>query len=210
MSSNMVRDLWGEPRPVQPASRAWYDWALVAALLSLTVAEPVLREDLSWRPVTLTPGLVLALSLVWRRSHPLAAVAIAFCTLTVIDVARIFAADETPFPWTTAAVVLLPYSLLRWGTGREAAIGLVPILAWLAVTNIADPASAWEVAACYAFILCSAALGAAIRYYANSRTREIEQARLRERIEIARELHDTVGHHVSAIAIQAQAGQTLV
>jgi signal transduction histidine kinase len=32
---------------------------------------------------------------------------------------------------------------------------------------------------------------------------------LREREELARELHDTVAHHVSAIAIRAQAGKTL-
>ena len=30
-----------------------------------------------------------------------------------------------------------------------------------------------------------------------------------ERVELARELHDTVAHHVSAIAIQAQAGRAL-
>ena len=39
--------------------------------------------------------------------------------------------------------------------------------------------------------------------------RDIEQAKLRQRNELARELHDTVGHHVSAIAIQAQAGRAL-
>jgi signal transduction histidine kinase len=32
---------------------------------------------------------------------------------------------------------------------------------------------------------------------------------LQERAELARELHDTVAHHVSAIAIRAQAGRTL-
>jgi len=37
----------------------------------------------------------------------------------------------------------------------------------------------------------------------------IEQAKLRQRNQLARELHDTVGHHVSAIAIQAQAGRAL-
>ncbi|MEX1022340.1 MAG: sensor histidine kinase, partial [Dehalococcoidia bacterium] len=38
---------------------------------------------------------------------------------------------------------------------------------------------------------------------------DFEQVRLREREQLARELHDTVAHHVSAIAIQAQAGRTL-
>jgi signal transduction histidine kinase len=59
------------------------------------------------------------------------------------------------------------------------------------------------------FFLFSAALGAAIRYQASSRLREMDQVKLREREQLARELHDTVAHHVSAIAIQAQAGRTL-
>ena len=104
---------------------------------------------------------------------------------------------------------MLPYALFRWGAGREAAIGLGVILAWLAVTHVADPTDAAEVAAGYGFFLFSAALGASIRYHANARIRDIEQAKLRQRNQLARELHDTVGHHVSAIAIQAQAGRAL-
>ncbi len=106
-------------------------------------------------------------------------------------------------------MLLLPYSLFRWGAGREAAIGLGLILAWLAVTHVADPTAAAEVVAGYGFFLFSAALGASIRYHANSRIRGIEQAKLRQRNQLARELHDTVAHHVSAIAIQAQAGRAL-
>jgi signal transduction histidine kinase len=49
-------------------------------------------------------------------------------------------------------------------------------------------------------------LGLAIRWRRRARTRELEQVRLLEREQLARDLHDTVAHHVSAIAIQAQAG----
>ena len=37
----------------------------------------------------------------------------------------------------------------------------------------------------------------------------MDQVRLREREQLARELHDTVAHHVSAIAIRAQAGRVV-
>ncbi len=111
-------------------------------------------------------------------------------------------------PYSTAYVLLLPYSLFRWGAGREAAIGLVIILVGCPSVHRRPPGVA-ELAAAYGFFLFSAALGASIRYHANTRIRDIDQAKLLEREQLARELHDTVAHHVSAIAVQAQAGRTL-
>lgn len=87
--------------------------------------------------------------------------------------------------------------------------GLALILVWLGVTQLADPTTAAEVVAGYAFFLCSAALGAAIRFHATGRLREIERAELRQRQGLALDLHDVVGHHVSDIAIHAQAGHAL-
>jgi signal transduction histidine kinase len=58
-------------------------------------------------------------------------------------------------------------------------------------------------------LLFPATLGAAVRYRTAARLRELDQVKLREREQLARELHDTVAHHVSAIAISAQAGRTL-
>ena len=65
-----------------------------------------------------------------------------------------------------------------------------------------------ELAAGPLLLALPAALGAAVRYRASSRLREADQIRLREREQLARELHDTVAHHVSAIAIRAQAGRS--
>jgi signal transduction histidine kinase len=58
-------------------------------------------------------------------------------------------------------------------------------------------------------LLFAAALGVSIRYRRIVRTQQFEQVRSNERETLARELHDTVAHHVSAIAIQSQAGQLL-
>ena len=208
MVRSALRALWAEPRPPRPPVRVWRDRALVAVLVSWSVVETLVRHDLAWRPVVLTVSLVIALALWWRRTHPLGAVAVAFGTLIAFDVTRIVAIDGTGLN-SIAAVLVLPYSLFRWGAGREAAIGLGLILVWLAVTLATVSTGPAEVVAGYGFFLFSAALGASIRYHAGARVRDIEQAELRQRNQLARELHDTVGHHVSAIAVQAQAGRAL-
>jgi hypothetical protein len=168
------------------------------------------REDLAGRPVALLASVVVALALLWRRTHPLAAVAVAFGVLTAVDVMRILASNPSGLLHSVAGTLVLAYSVFRWGAGREAGYGLAIILIWLTVSHVAEQPEAWEVVAGYGFFLFSAALGASIRFHANARTRDIEQAKLRQRNQLARELHDTVGHHVSAIAIQAQADASVI
>ena len=58
-------------------------------------------------------------------------------------------------------------------------------------------------------LLSSVVLGQSVRTQHGARHRRLEQVKAEERVELARELHDTVAHHVSAIAIQAQAGRAL-
>jgi signal transduction histidine kinase len=194
---------------------------LVGALLVWSVLEAVLRDefgllvltkrpdDPAWRPLVLIVSVVIAATLLWRRSHPLGAVAVAFGTIIAFDVARIFLIDAAGLT-SVAALLLLPYSLFRWGSGREWAIGLGFVVVWLVTTHIADPTEVRDVVSTVGFFLFSAALGASVRFHTNSRSRDIEQAKLRERNLLARELHDAVGHHVSAIAIQAQGGRMMV
>lgn len=209
MVTDVLRALWGEPRPAGPPARIPRDWALIAVLTVWSVAEAVLREDLVRRPLVLVAVLLALAPLLWRRTHPLGAVVASFGLLTVVDVVRIVAGEGTVLLTSIGGVLVLAYSLFRWGAGREAVIGLGVILVWLAVSLVADPTSLADAVAAYAFFLFSAALGAAIRYHARVRLRDIDEAKTREREQLARELHDTVAHHVSGIAIQAQAGRAV-
>ncbi|SOC46585.1 Signal transduction histidine kinase [Blastococcus aggregatus] len=204
----MLAGIWAEPRPPRPPVRVWRDWALSSGLVAISLVELLVRDDRAWAPLLIGVSVVVAACLLWRRTSPLVAVAVAFGTVLAFDIARIAVIDATGL-LGIAGLLVLPYSLLRWGAGREAALGLGIVLIWVPVTLAVDPTSPAERVAGYGFFLFSAALGAAVRYRTSSHDREIEQVRLRQRNELARELHDTVGHRVSAIAVQAQAGRAL-
>jgi signal transduction histidine kinase len=198
-----------EPAVPDPPARVWRDWVLLAVVATGAVLETIFREDLVWRPAGLVVCLASALTLLWRRTHPLAAIVIAFGATTVLDIAaRLFADEPMAVVLATAYLLILPYALLRWGSGRDAAIGMGFILG-LQVVIETTTGNVGDLFAGAAFFLLSAAIGAAVRYRMTSRLRERDQAKLREREQLARELHDTVAHHVSAIAVRAQAGRAL-
>ncbi len=207
MATNALRSLWAEPRPTNAPDSGPWDWALVAALVGWSVVEVVLSQDLAPGPLLLLAALGVFGALLWRRTHPFAAVAVSFGTLTIVDIIRIATGAHGALLNSVSAVLILAYALFRWGSGREAASGLGVIALWLAITRVAEPLSLGETVSGYAVFLFAAALGAAIRYRAKIRIRDIDHAKAREREQLARELHDTVAHHVSGIAIQAQAGR---
>jgi signal transduction histidine kinase len=207
MFRNAFRSLWAEPRAPQPPRRVWRDWVLVGLLVPTSILEGILREHLVWWPVALVLGVGVALALLWRRTHPFEVVAGVFGALIVLNVVTLFSDRASVGLYTTICVVLLPYALFRWGSGREIGIGTgfiaVAVGTGLAVDNTGLVDS---LAACM-FMTFPATLGAAVRYQTSARVRELDQVRLREREQLARELHDTVAHHVSAIVIRAQAGR---
>lgn len=209
MAVDAFRSWWAEPRPTNAPGRGAGDWVLVAVLACWSVVEVAFAQDLAPLPLLLFAVLGVLAALLWRRSQPLVAVLIAFGTLMTVDIIRILTGSDGLLLNSIAASLILAYALFRWGSGREAASGLVVILLWLAITNVADPVTLREAVAAYGFFLFAAALGAAIRYRAKIRVRDIDQAKDREREQLARELHDTVAHHVSGIAIQAQAGRAI-
>jgi signal transduction histidine kinase len=188
----------------------WRDWVLLAACLGGVVLEATLRDDVVWRPVAVVFAVWLAVLPMWRRTHPLAMVMLGFGAIIMLGVASLVATPREPVGLYTGVVVLvLVYALPRWGSGREIVLGGVVILAAFALSAVTDDAPAVDQVVGFVFLLLPAVIGASVRFWSTARERQLERVRSRERERLARELHDTVAHHVSAMVIRAQAGRVV-
>ncbi len=194
--------------PIPPLRRR--DWALTAVLALAAIAFGVVDDSLPvWArfvPAALALGFVP-----FRHRIPLIAVTsvsitAAACVAFALDGSVVV---DVGSPAGLADVVLF-YALCRWSTPLRIGIGFVAVVA--SETIIMEAAGGvgaedWTLVLPW---LVLAAFALAMRYRARAIEGRHDQVRLAERNALARELHDTVAHHVTAIAVQAQAGQYVV
>jgi signal transduction histidine kinase len=168
------------------------------------------------RAAAAATGLVLTLSLAWRRRAPLVVLGVAIATSVVANVVGVL--DEATTP--AIALVVAVYSVGVHTSGLRAAVGGLGAAALIAV-NVAEQFSLGDLLF-IATILGGAWLaGRAMRYRRErehvlelltvdlERERE-EKARAavaEERVRIARELLDVVAHAISVIVLQARGGR---
>lgn len=201
--TSLVRSLWDAPAAdPPPPRRVWRDAVLVGVLVPLIVIEAALRPDVPGRWVWAGVLVGLAVTLLWRRTHPFSMLASAFAGGTIIGALTV----GQPELFTTAYFLILLYALTRWGSGRAVIGGLAIVAAGWAISLVVEAPPIGDAIGGLAVVALTTTLGFAVRWRAGARARELERARLLEREHLARDLHDTVAHHVSAIAIQAQAG----
>jgi signal transduction histidine kinase len=179
---------------------------LVAVVVAVATVEALVRDPLVWPVTSWVVTVGVALLLPWRRVHPLLVVVLAFGTMSAVDVVSLVVDAEWEGLYAGLFLLVFPYSLTRWAAAREIGIGLVVMSFPLALTPVGG-APAGDIIGGIVVILLSCAIGFAVRYAGELRAEEVAGLRSREREELARELHDTVAHHVSAIAVRAQAGR---
>ncbi|MFJ7271378.1 sensor histidine kinase [Streptomyces sp. NPDC099050] len=199
-----------DPRTAQHATRQDVLLALAVTALAVLLA---LVTDPARRPDALGWLLLIAaqLPIVWRRRHPLAALAAEAALL--LPYHALDNNHAAPFPVSvvvlySVAVICRPlYTLLATSTAMTVALSV------MMVVNRKQAAEALRISG---WVLAVVFIGIALRFYRQyvaavveraeraERTREQEVRRrvAEERLRIARDLHDLLAHSITLIGVQ--------
>ncbi|MFD6138814.1 sensor histidine kinase [Promicromonospora sp. NPDC060271] len=200
------RSIWHEPRPADAPPIGRLDWLLVGVLAAAASVEGIARPDVAWRPLVTVLALALVPALLWRRSRPLVAALAGWGGAGLLSVLQLVTHAGDLGLYSMMGVLILLYSLVRWGSGREIVLGTAFVTVVVTLGMYASSGGWTDVFGGSVLLLSLVALAAVFRYRADLWHRRQHEIRNQERVALARELHDTVAHHVSAIAVQAQAG----
>lgn len=209
MALGPFRSFLAEPRVADAPERVVRDWWLVAVIVVGSTIEAIVRNDVRWPIPSLVVSVFVAFAVLRRRRRPLAMTVLTFAAVDVLSLTMWIDTGRSTGYYSLAALLVVPYCLFRWGSGRDAGIGVaILVVAWV-VGITTDPGPIGDAIGGFMVLAFTAALGLMTRYRSTARRRVIDEVKLREREQLARELHDIVAHHVSAIAVQAQAGRAV-
>ena len=185
---------------------------LAIGIIALLVAVADVPEGVnSWQPWTMLAGLVAALALVTReRGRPLGASAsLASLVAVTLGAHIVDEAGQIPFGLILVVGVLLA-DVARFAATRTVGLTAVAAVVAAAVVEGLAVERGWGDLALdittWGFAMVAAL---AQRYRRQAQESQLERAKADERERIARELHDVVAHHVSAIAMPAEGARAV-
>ncbi len=198
-------------RPLREVLRvAFVVIVVAAAAVDLwLVGEVRTLDGVSLRPALLlilaTAGLGICWAMSPRHALPIA-VAVATVSLVQTFETSHFGTRIGLFTEMTVIPVLLASVLSRRGVARWP-VAVLLVVAAESVSLRADDGPIRAIIAMAMLVLLGAAVSAVVytRVRESERRASIATARQSERLELARELHDVVGHHVTGIVVLAQA-----
>ncbi|WP_433722764.1 sensor histidine kinase [Actinoplanes sp. CA-051413] len=204
--------LW-RPGPVQ---RRIFDAVLAAAvtlvcLLSAVESPAAGPHESAW--VTLVASLAMGAPLAVRRLVPLGAAAVVLSAAAVCLATGLVPDFAFPGPVLAAGIAL--YSVGAHVPGRRAVVTLMAGAALVAAATVvaddsADGPGSFEVALVVLVFGVCWLLGWTLRerraHAARTAAQATKQAVTEERLRIAREIHDIVGHSLTVIAVKSAIG----
>ncbi len=198
------------------------DAALAAVVLGVTLIEVSLNDDDTGRhgrALSITLLVLMSVVIVFRRRHPVAVWIVSGVLVSIYGVASF------PDPVLPYGPLIAVYTVAAYTSWRTTMIAGIVTAATIALSMIVDPNDDlvdWLIA----FLSTTTAwlVGNNVRVYRaytgeleakaerldRDRQAEAERAVAEERLRLARELHDVAAHHVSVIALHAEAGQALL
>ncbi|HNO39290.1 MAG TPA: sensor histidine kinase, partial [Marmoricola sp.] len=145
------------------------------------------QPELKLRGPAFALALLMAPLLVWRRSQPLLSALGGWGIAGLLSVLQVATSGGESGPESMVAVVILLYSLVRWGSGREVLLG-AGFVAVIAALGMYSSSVTWaEGIGGTLFLLLIIALAGVFRYRADLGQRRGLEIRNQERLELARE-----------------------
>lgn len=186
-------------------------WRVGGGVLALLIAIADVPEGIEpWQPWTALSAVVAVLALASRdRTRPLNAVA-ALLALVAVAVGAEVAGSSGQVPFGQFVIVALVLADVAYSGDRRAVAGIATLAVATAavVEGLADERSVGDVVFLLSVWALAMTVALAVRWRRQAEVAKAEQVRTAERERIARELHDVVAHHVSAIAMSAEGART--
>lgn len=186
---------------------------IATAAVALLVGAADIPEGVDpWQPWAFVVAVLAAASLASRhRSRPVGVVVSLVATIVLAVGAHLSGeAGQVPFGLLVVLGLLLADTALSAPVTTVTAVTALAASTGVAAEGLADERNASDVA----FVLVSWALGVAValsvRWRRLADEARDQRVRTLERERIARDLHDVVAHHVSAISLTAEGARGLV